>query len=102
MNQTKIKKIIDLIEQIYVFDEEGTNRIKQKLPYMKKEGLEKLIKTLEAGLNEQNKILQTWIEREPEFAKKLGHFVDKRSMELFKEHEEAEQKSAEDILTQIE
>lgn len=102
MNQSKIKKITDLLDQLYCFTPNQVATYMKRIPYMTEEGLTKLVKTLEAGLKEQNKMLEKWTERDPEFATRLTKFVDKTANELTKEYEKEEKISAEEILTELE
>lgn len=101
MNQSKIKKITDLLDQLYCFTPNQVATYMKRIPYMTEEGLTKLVKTLEAGLKEQNKMLEKWTERDPEYANKLADFATKKTKELIGEFEEAEKSSAEDILNEI-
>lgn len=101
MNRTKIKKITDLLDKLYCFEQTEIETFMKRIPYMKEEGLNELIKTLEDGLKEQGKMIQNWIRREPSFGKRLTDFVDQKANALQKEAEESEKTTAEDILTEL-
>lgn len=73
----------------------------KRIPYMAEKGLDELIKTLEAALKEQNRMIKTWIKREPKFAKRLTTFVDETTDNLTKEYEKEEKSSAENILSEL-
>jgi len=98
----KIEKIIDLLNQLYCFNDEEISEYTDRIPYISKKGLKELERTLKEGLIYQNKMIEGWIEREPEFASKLNTFIDKTSANLLKEHEAIEQASAENILAELE
>ncbi|MDH5597364.1 MAG: hypothetical protein OEY44_04610 [Candidatus Peregrinibacteria bacterium] len=101
MSNKKIEKINDLLLQLFIFDQKEIEELQQRIPYMKEEGLDELIKTLEEGLKNQEAMLKQWIKREPKFADELSGFVMKESKALVQEAEKEERDSAEEILSEI-
>ena len=101
MSQTKTKKIKELLGQLYCFEPEAVNKYMRRIPYMKEEGQDKLIETLEEGLRQQDEMLRKWTERDPQYTKKLEDFVVETSTKLSKEYERQEKSSAEDILKEL-
>lgn len=102
MKQKKIEKITALFGQLYCFEPKEIDTYMKRIPYMKEKGLDELIKSLEAGIKDQNKMLEKWTERDPEYTNKLTDFATKKTKELIKEFEKTEKGSAEDILKEIE
>lgn len=101
MSAAKTKKIENLLQQLYCFEPEEVRKYMRRIPYMKEEGQDKLIKTLEEGLKDQDEMLKKWTERDPQYTKNLEEFVVQTSTKLGKEYEKQEKSSAEDILKEL-
>ncbi len=101
MPETKIKKIKDLLNKLYCFKPKEVEAYMRRIPFMEEEGQDKLIKTLQEGLKEQDEMLKKWTERDPEYTKKLTDFVVKTSKKISGEYEEQEKSTAEDILKEL-
>lgn len=68
---------------------------------MKEEGLNKLIKTLEKILKDQEGFIEGWIKKAPEFGKELVKIADKNFKKAVQNQERLEKKSAEEVLKQL-
>ncbi|MDH5596947.1 MAG: hypothetical protein OEY44_02490 [Candidatus Peregrinibacteria bacterium] len=101
MDQEKIDIIDSLLLQLYIFDQREIDELREKVPYMKEEGVDKLITILKKGVKEQEKMIKNWTKRQPDFAKKLADFASEKAVKLMKEGEVMEKESAEDILSEI-
>lgn len=102
MSEGKTKKIKDLLQKLYCFEPEEVIKYMKRIPFMKEEGQEKLINSLEEGLKDQDEMLQKWTERDPQYARKLEDFVVETSNRLSSDYEKQEKRSAEDILKELE
>lgn len=98
MKKEKIQKIRDLLGKLYCFDNEFIDDLMVRVELFPKKGLDEMIKVLEEGKSEQDKLFETWTEREPDFAKNLMKFVDKTSKNISQDYEKEEKESAESIL----
>ncbi len=99
--KNKIQKIMELMRDLYSFDEEGIQNYMKKIPYMKEEGLNQLIKTLKTGKEEEENIIKKWIEKNPNKTREFLDFINKSSKKLETEYRKSETNMAESILENI-